>query len=236
METIMDTTAPVQRTANVLDETREALGRLVDRKRHAPGDDFTSALIATRDNDGDRLTEHELVDTLLLLLSAGHETTVNLIGNAVVALLRNPDQLAALRAKRVPWTNAVEETLCRKPPIANLPLRYATQNITVDGITIGAGDAILMSYAAAGWDPHRHGPDAHLFDVHRTPVGEHLAFGHGIHRCLGAPLARAEALTALPALFNRFPDLRLLDTDALEHTPSFIGYGYRSIEVVPKRA
>ncbi|GAA2255433.1 cytochrome P450 [Kitasatospora cystarginea] len=224
IELIMDTTTPQEKAAAVLGQTREALAHLVARKRRQPGQDLTSALIAARD-DQDKLSEAELVDTLILILGAGHETTVNLIGNAVVALLQHPDQLTLLLDGKVEWSSAIEETLRWAPPIANLPMRYAIEPVTVDGTRIGSGEAILTSYAAAGWDPEHHGPDAHLFDITREP-SDHLAFGHGVHRCIGAPLARAEAGIALPALFAAFPDMRLTG-DGLDHVPSFIGHGHR---------
>jgi cytochrome P450 len=230
VEVMMDTTTSPEIAGRTLVGVREALTQLVDRKRADPGDDLTSVLIAAHDGQ-DRLSEAELVDTLLLLLAAGHETTVNLIGNAVVALLRNPDQLALLRVGDVPWTNAVEETLRWAPSIANLPLRFAVSDIVVGDTTIRAGEAVLATFGAAGWDPDTHGADAHLFDIRRAP-GEHLAFGHGIHRCLGAPLARAEALIALPALFDAFPTLRLAEEE-LEPVPSFVAHGHRGLTVIP---
>ncbi|HEV7626407.1 MAG TPA: cytochrome P450 [Streptomyces sp.] len=228
VEVMMDTTTAPEIAGKMLAGAREALTHLIDRKRADPGEDLTSALISAHDGQ-DRLSENELVDTLMLLLAAGHETTVNLIGNAVVALLENPGQLAALRAGDVPWSNAVEETLRWAPSIANLPLRFASGDITVGGITIRAGEAILATFGAAGWDSAVHGADAHLFDVRRAP-SEHMAFGHGVHRCVGAPLARVEALIALPALFNAFPAIRLAEEEC-EPVPSFVAYGHRSVKV-----
>ncbi|WP_246530641.1 cytochrome P450 family protein [Streptomyces bathyalis] len=228
VEVMMDTTTAPEIAGKMLAGARETLTQLIDRKRAEPGEDLTSALIAAHDGQ-DRLSETELVDTLILLLAAGHETTVNLIGNAVVALLRNPDQLAALRAGDVPWTNAVEETLRWAPSIANLPLRFAVSDISVGSVTIRAGEAILTTFGAAGWDPEFHGADAHRFDVRRTP-SEHLAFGHGAHRCVGAPLARAEAIIALPALFDAFPAMRLAEEE-FEPVPSFVAHGHRTLTV-----
>jgi cytochrome P450 len=229
VEVMMDTTTAPEIAGKMLAGAREALTQLVDRKRAEPGDDLTSALIAAHDGQ-DRLSGTELVDTLILLLAAGHETTVNLIGNAVVALLRHPGQLALLRTGDVPWSNAVEETLRWAPSIANLPLRFAVSDIAVGGVTIRAGEAILATFGAAGWDPDVHGTDAHLFDVRREP-SEHLAFGHGVHRCVGAPLARAEALIALPALFDAFPALRLAEGE-LAPVPSFVAHGHRAPKVL----
>ncbi|TDC25291.1 cytochrome P450 [Streptomyces sp. 8K308] len=206
------------------------LGEMVAEKREAPGDDLASALIATREADGDRLTEEELFDTLLLILTAGHETTVHLLGNAVHALLTHPEQLALARSGQVGWDAVIDETLRWAPSVANLPLRFATEPIEIeDGITIEPNQPIVIGLLAAGTDPEQHGPAADRFDITRPP-GEHLAFGHGVHYCLGAPLARLEARTALPALFERFPALRLADT-ALPPVESFISLGNAVIPV-----
>ncbi|MFJ4098559.1 cytochrome P450 family protein [Amycolatopsis japonica] len=203
---------------------------LVAAKRENPGEDLTTALIAAQDG-GARLDETELIDTLILFISAGHETTVNLLDQAITALLTHPDQLALLRAGQVPWTDAIEETLRWQAPVANLPLRYAVEDIAVAGVVIRQGDAILAGYAAAGRDPALHGHDADAFDVMRKDKA-HIAFGYGAHFCIGAPLARLEAAIALPALFERFPDMTLATTpDALRHLDSFISNGHRSLPV-----
>ncbi|MEV6192344.1 cytochrome P450 [Streptomyces sp. NPDC051920] len=214
------------------------LAELVAAKRESPGDDLTSGLIAARDDQqGTALSEQELLDTLILMISAGHETTVNLIDNAVHALLTRPDQLDHVRAGRADWDDVIEETLRADAPVASLPLRYAVEDIVLselggpDGIVIAEGEAILAAYAAAGRDPERHGEDADRFDVTRADK-EHLAFGHGVHRCLGAPLGRLEARVALPALFGRFPGLRLAAPDEeLRPVDSFISNGHRSLPV-----
>ncbi|WKU47489.1 cytochrome P450 [Streptomyces sp. VNUA116] len=208
----------------------ELLGALVAAKRTAPGDDMTSVLISAREEDGSRLSEQELLDTLLLVISAGHETTVNLLDNAVHALLTHPDQLALVRSGAASWDDVIEETLRHRSPVASLPLRYATEDIeTSAGITLRKGDAILAAYAAAGRDPELHGADPDRFDVTRA-VKDHLAFGHGVHFCLGAPLARLEAAIALPALFDRFPRLRLVAGEGeLRPVESFISNGHRAL-------
>ncbi|MGI5373297.1 cytochrome P450 family protein [Streptomyces sp. CA-251387] len=214
-----------------------ALGELVALKRRSPGDDLTSALIAARDDGDNRLSEQELLDTLVLMISAGHETTVNLIDNAIHLLLTHPDQLAHVRSGRVPWEDVVEEALRVEAPVASLPLRYAVEDLKMsefggpDGVMIGKGDAILAAYAAAGRHPGKYGEDADRFDVTRVDK-EHLAFGHGVHFCLGAPLGRLEAHIALRALFDRFPGLRLaVSQGELEPVDSFISNGHRSIPV-----
>lgn len=207
----------------------EVLGGLVAAKRATPGDDMTSILISAREEDGSRLSEQELVDTLLLVISAGHETTVNLLDNAIHALLTHPDQLALVRDGRADWDDVIEETLRFQAPVANLPLRYATDDIELDGLTLRKGDAIVAAYAAAGRDPDLHGPGADRFDLTRV-TKEHLAFGHGVHYCLGAPLAKLEAAVALPALFERFPHLRLAaDPGELRPVESFISNGHRTL-------
>lgn len=180
---------------------QELLRGLITDKREHPGDDLSSALIAVRDDDA-RLSENELVDTLVLFLSAGHETTVNLLDNAIFAMLTHPGQLALVRDGGVTWEEVIEETLRSQAPVANLPLRFAVEDIDVgEGIVLGAGEPILACYGAAGRDPLVHGHDACRFDVTREDK-EHLAFGYGMHRCLGAPLARLEAAIALPALLT----------------------------------
>ncbi|WP_246179120.1 cytochrome P450 family protein [Actinomadura decatromicini] len=225
------TTAP-EEAAAALPRMREVLRGLVQEKRARPTDDLSSALIAARDG-GSALSEEELVDTLTLFLSAGHETTVNLLDNAVHAMLTHPAQLAMVRAGQATWDDVIEETLRAEPPVANLPLRFAVEDIQVDDdTTIGKAEAILVCLAAAGRDPDVHGADADLFDITRADK-EHLAFGYGVHHCLGAPLARLEASIALPALFTRFPDLTLAaQPSELRPLDSFISNGHRTLPVL----
>ena len=210
------------------------LAALVAGKRRAPAADLTSELIAVRDEEGSALSEKELLDTLLLIIGAGHETTVNLLDQAVCALLTHPGQLRLAREGGVSWEAVVEETLRCRAPVANIPLRFAVEDIEVGGVRIAQGEAIVMSLAAAGRDPARHGPDADRFDVTRATSGDHLAFGYGVHHCLGRPLAMAEATVALPALFARFPHLRLaVPEHELVPLESFISSGHRELLVVP---
>ncbi|MGW4355834.1 cytochrome P450 family protein [Nocardia sp. NPDC004582] len=218
--------------ANFL-EMYEKVGELVAYRREHPGDDITTAMIASRDEDGSQLADKELVETLMLVINAGHETTVNLLGQAIVALLSHPEQLAAVVGEQASWNDVIEETLRYQAPVAHLPLRYAVEDIEVGGVVIGKGQAILASYAGASRDPKIHGETTDRFDIHRDTKDQHVAFGHGAHHCLGAPLARLEAAIALPALFARFPDLRLA-TPATELTPigSFISNGHISLPVV----
>ncbi|MFF4241282.1 cytochrome P450 [Actinomadura geliboluensis] len=200
-------------------------------RRREPADDLAGVLISSRDEDGSRLSEEELVDTLILMISAGHETTVNLLDQAITALLTHPEQRALVRSGAVPWTEVIEEALRWQAPVANLPLRYAVEDIDVDGVTIGKGEAILAAYAAAGRDLSLHGDSADAFDITRA-VKEHISFGHGVHFCVGSPLARMEAEVALPALFARFPDMELaVDPGELRPVESFISNGHRSLPV-----
>ncbi|MBY8882521.1 cytochrome P450 family protein [Actinacidiphila acidipaludis] len=229
---IMDTSDPSpEHGAFVQEQIGTVLPALIGYKAEHPGDDMTTELIRVRDEDGDRLSDEELLFTLLLVIGAGFETTVNLIGNAVVALLRRPEQLAAVRAGTLSWDAVVDETLRVHPSIAALPLRFAVEDVTVGGVTIPAGDAVVTTYAAANLDPAHYGDDAAEFDAMRA-ADDHLAFGIGVHRCIGSPLARTEALTALPALFDRFPELTLAaDPATLRQVPSFIAFGWQEIPV-----
>ncbi|MGF1426816.1 cytochrome P450 family protein [Kitasatospora sp. LaBMicrA B282] len=194
------------------------LGAVAEAKRAEPGDDLTSALIAARE-EGEQLTDEEVVVTMLTVLVAGHETTINLITNAVRALLADPDQLARVQAGELSWSAVVEETLRYDSPVGQFPLRFATEDIAVGEVLIRRGEALLASYAAAGRDGGQFA-DADTFDAAR-PTPRHLSFGHGPHFCLGAGLARMEAEIALSALFARFPKLRLT-RPATQPIPSFI--------------
>ncbi|MEU3051065.1 cytochrome P450 [Streptomyces sp. NPDC006984] len=205
-------------------------------KREHPADDLTCDLIAVRDDDGAGLTEKELADNLILLYTAGYETTVNLLDHAVHALLRHPDQLELVRQGRADWDDVVEETLRHEPPGAHAILRYAVEDLDLGGIVIPEGDAIMISYAAAGRDPVRYGDTADRFDITRPDRRDHVSFGHGAHHCLGAPLARLEASIALSSLFERFPGLALAHPERpTEPQRSFISNGHRTLEVVLDR-
>ncbi|MCE4943616.1 cytochrome P450 [Streptomyces albulus] len=209
-----------------------ALDALLALKQERPGDDLTTRLLQARapEGQGHGLTPQEVRDTLLLVISAGYETTVNLIDQALVALLSHPEHLAAARSGALPWGDVVEETLRWQAPVPLLPMRFATTDIPVaDGIVIRKGQAILAAYSAANRHPALHGPDADRFDPTR-PDKTHLSFGHGVHLCLGATLARLEATTALRMLTARFPELRLaVPADALVPLPSFLTNGHVSL-------
>lgn len=180
--------------------------QLIARKRAEPADDLLSAMIAVRDEE-DRLSEDELMSLAFLILFGGYENTVHLIGNATLALLDHPDQLAALRADPGRLGGAVEELARYDGPAPLAIRRFAVEDIAIGGVTIPAGDTVLLSLAAAHRDPHRFA-DPDRLDIGRDVTG-HLALGHGIHYCLGAPLARMETEIALAALLERFPRLEL---------------------------
>ncbi|MEU5536912.1 cytochrome P450 [Streptomyces sp. NPDC020362] len=213
----------------------EAFGRLaalVKAKRERPGDDLTSALITARDH-GDRLTEEELLGSLFMFIAAGQDTTATLITNAAGALLTHPEQLAHLREGRAAWPDVIAETMRVHTPGAYAPMRFAVEDIDLDGVRIRKGDCILVNFAAGGHETDRHGPDADRFDLLRTADRDVLGFGHGPHRCLGAPLGEIEAASALSRLFERFPDVRLACApEELEPLPTFMLNGYRSLPVV----
>jgi cytochrome P450 len=189
-------------------EVAAYLSELLERKRAVPGQDLMSALIRTTDEDGDRLSADELLGTAWLLLVAGHETTVNLISNGVLALLTHPDQLAFLREDMTLMDNAVEEMLRYDGPVETPTFRFTTEPVEIGTTVIpGDGELVLVALADANHDPARF-PDPGRFDI-RRPAGGHVAFGHGIHYCLGAPLARLEARIAIRALLERCPHLTL---------------------------
>ncbi|MFD8549917.1 cytochrome P450 [Streptomyces sp. NPDC059649] len=180
------------------------LTRLIADRRAALGDDVLSGLIAARD-DGDRLSEPELVSLAVLLVVAGHETTANLIGNGMVTLLQDDALRARLRADPGLLPAAVEEFLRHDGPLTVATFRYATEPLVLGGATIAAGDVVQVAPGAANRDPARFdAPDA----VRLGRAGGHLAFGHGPHHCLGAALARVEARIAFEVLLTRWTDIR----------------------------
>ncbi|GIG67749.1 cytochrome P450 family protein [Phytomonospora endophytica] len=231
MEAAVNTSLPPDQAAANSHTMAQAMAALAVFKRAYPGDDLTSDLIAIHDTDDDRLSEEELLATLLLLVGAGSETTVSLINHAAVNVMTNPAVRQAVATDPEAWGDVIEETLRLNGPVMFLPLRYTTDDISFPGgITIPAGEALLIAFAAHGRDPliHRE-PDA--FHLDRDDKN-HLAFGHGIHHCLGAPLARLEAHIALTGLLNRFPDIALaVESGQLQPLPSFISTDYTNIPV-----
>ncbi|MBI0375322.1 cytochrome P450, partial [Streptomyces albiflaviniger] len=195
-----------QEMHRIADRMAEYLTGLIAAKRAAPADDLISGLIQARD-DEDRLSEHELVSMVFQLLVAGYETTAHLIGNGMLALLRHPDQLAALRADRSLLRGAVEE-FCRYDNSLHLnTLSVTSEPVEIAGVRVPADEFVIVSLGAANHDPERF-EDPERFDIRRE-AGGHLAFGHGIHHCMGAPLARSQAEIAVGALLDRFPRIEL---------------------------
>ena len=163
-------------------------------------------MIGARDG-AERLSQQELLSTILQLIIAGHDTTASLIENSVVALLRHPDQLEHLRSDPATISTALEEFLRYDAPVPHATFRYARESLDLGGATIPAGAQVIVNLASANRDADRYA-DPDELDLHRADA-RHLAFGHGIHFCLGAPLAWMEGQLALTSLLRRFPELRL---------------------------
>ena len=209
------------------------LEALVAGKQANPGDDLVSALISARDG-AERLNTQELLSTIFQLMVAGHDTTASLIGNSVVALLDNPDQLASLQSDPAKLAVAIEELLRYDAPVPHSTFRYAVAPTDIGGVTIPTGAQVIISLAAANRDAGQYTePDA--LDLDRAE-SRHLAFGHGIHFCLGAPLARMEGQLALGTLLRRFPELRLaVPADKLHwgHGDGLVLRGLTEVPVIP---
>jgi cytochrome P450 len=222
-------TTPAQAAATEHDR-QAMLADLIAQRRREPGDDLTSALLAAQTDDPDVLSAPVLADTLWLFVTAGHETTLNLITNAIHALCTHPEQRTIARSGGDDvWAAVVEETLRWAGPIDFLTAGYPLEDITIAGVTIGAGDAVLGLFGGVGHDVDQHGPNAHVFDITHTQKG-HLAFGGGPHYCLGAPLARLEATIGLHALFARHPDLTLAtEPGALTPLPSLFSHSFQTL-------
>jgi cytochrome P450 len=186
-------------------EMRAYLAPLLARRREAATDDLLSRLVHAEVN-GERLSDEEILGFFELLLVAGHETTTNLIGSAVLCLLEHPDQLARLRAEPERWPGAIEEVLRYRSPVQAV-FRVTRRDVALRGRTIPAGKLVLVMIGSANRDAARFERPAR-FDAMRSP-NAHVAFGHGIHFCIGASLARLEARVALPALFDRLPGLAI---------------------------
>jgi cytochrome P450 len=202
---------------------------LVTTKRAHPADDLMSALVAARDG-ADRLTEDELTSMVFLLLVAGHETTVNLIGNGTLALLQNPDQLQKLKDDPSLIKPAIEELLRYDGPVETSTERFAREDLAIGDTVIPKGEMVMVVIAAADHDPERF-PEPDALDIARAD-NKHLAFGKGIHHCLGAPLARMEGQIALGTLLRRMPNLRLKGSpESLTWRPGLVLRGLRSLPV-----
>jgi cytochrome P450 len=188
------------------------VGEVIEWKRKHPADDLLSAMI-TAEEDGDMLTTDELGDNVGLLFVAGHETTVNLIGNGALALLRNRGQLEAMQADPSLDANAVDELLRYDSPV-QFSRRILTKPLTVGATTIEPGKFVMTCLGSANRDPDMFGADAAELNIRRPTASRLLSFGNGIHHCLGAALAKMEGQVALGTLVRRFPDLELQDSEA----------------------
>ena len=201
--------------------------RLFELRRREPGDDLTTQLVQAEE-DGSKLTNEEMTANIILLFGAGHETTVNLIGNGLLALHRNPDQLALLKARPDLITNAVEEFL-RYDSSVQLSGRTALEDIEdLGGRRIAKGDNVLCLLGSANRDPAVYPDRPDSLDITRPNVRP-LSFGGGIHHCLGAQLARIEAEIAISALLKRLPDLRLDDAVNPAWRPTFVLRGLKCL-------
>ena len=201
---------------------------LVERKRREPDDRLITRLLEAEDA-GDHLSRDELTAMIFLLLFAGHETSVNLIGNGVLALLDHPEQLALLRAKPELMDGAVEELLRYTSPVEYGTMRFAKEPVTIAGVTIDTGEMVMALHASANRDETAF-PEADRLDVSRAG-GRHLAFGAGLHYCIGAALGRLETKLALAALLDRFSDIALtVPRDAIRWRQSS---GLRGLVALP---
>jgi cytochrome P450 len=223
----LDLSIPIPERLQVQREARDYMHALVSRARREPGDDILGMLIGEH---GDELTDHELVGIAGLLLLAGHETTSNMLGLGTLALLRHPDQLAAVRDDPDAVGPAIEELLRWLSIVQTAIPRITTADVEVAGVAIPAGQLVFASLPAGNRDPDFiDAPDA--LDIRRGAPG-HLAFGHGVHHCLGAPLARMEMRIAWPALLRRFPNLALAeDIENVAFREFHFIYGLRSLLV-----
>jgi cytochrome P450 len=197
------------------------LRRLFAAKREQPADDLISQLLQV-EVEGDRLTEDEILAMVFILFVAGHITTVNLIANGVYALLTHPEQAAKLRRDPSRTPNAVEEILRYYGPAETTTPRFVREDLELGGQHLAKGEPLMVVLAAADRDPARF-TDPQDFDIDRADANRHIAFGKGVHACLGAPLARLEGQIALETLFRRYPDLRLaVPEEEIAWAPSFL--------------
>jgi len=223
----LDLSIPIAERLEVIRQGRAYMGSLVERSRRQPGDDILGMLVREH---GAELTDDELIGVASLLLLAGHETTSNMLGLGTLALLRHPDQLAAVRDDPDAIGPAIEELLRWLSIVHSAIPRITTTDVEIAGVPIPAGQLVFVSLPSGNRDPDfTDSPE--VLDIRRGAPG-HLAFGHGVHHCLGAPLARMEMRIAFPALLRRFPTLALAEDFAEVAFRSFhFIYGLKSLEV-----
>ncbi|WP_017557099.1 cytochrome P450 family protein [Nocardiopsis baichengensis] len=214
----------------IVAHTRE----LIEQRRATPAEDLVTALIRAHDEDGDRLSDIELVSIVLTLILAGHETTAHLITNGTLALLDHPDQLRLLKEDPDIGPRATHELMRRHGPVQGTRMRYASEDMEVAGMRFTRGDVVIALLGGANTDPDAFADPGRL-DLAREPAGRresHVGFGHGIHYCLGAALARQEGEVAFTRLFERYPDLSLaVGHDELEREPLPMFWRLRSLPV-----
>jgi cytochrome P450 len=227
--TLLAHTTPPEVAFATQNDLQAFLHALVERKQREPGDDLTTGLVQARD-EGDKLTTDELVGVLWIMLVAGHETTVHLLGYAIVALAQNPGQLELAKTEDR-WADVVEETVRYRHSVMMTAFRFTAEDVTISGVDIPKGNAVGVVFQASGVDAAEHGQSANEFDITREQTG-HLGFGHGPRYCIGAPLARLEGRLALASLYRRFPGLSLaIDPDDIPYSPSFFTIGPLSLPV-----
>ena len=208
-------------------EFRDYVLGLINERRSSPRDDMVSALVAAR-VDGGRLSDDEIVSTVVVLLNAGHEATVNTLGNGVRALLRRRDQWERLVSGKVSAATAVEELIRWDPPLQLFERWVLEDSVEVGGTPIARGEVISMLFGSANRDP-RVFADPDRLDAGRENAAEHIGFGGGIHVCIGAPLARIELETALRTLVERAPSLELVEEPV--RVPAFVIRGFQAVDV-----
>jgi cytochrome P450 len=220
------TEAQGRRAVQAALEFSDYLRALARQRRRAPRDDLISGLAAVEEA-GDQLTEDELISTCILLLNAGHEATVNVIGNGMYALLRHPDQMRRLHDHPELVNSAVEEMMRYDTPL-QLFRRWVLEDLRFRGYKFQQGMELGLMFGAANRDPARF-PNPHTFDIARED-NAHIAFGGGVHYCLGAPLARLELQTAIRTLLRRMPHLRLEGSEP-EYRPAYVIRGLKALLV-----
>jgi len=223
---LTDDPAVYNQGAIVTQEFTAYLRQLIAERRKNPQEDLLTALVAAEEA-GDKLSEDELIATVILLLLAGHETTVNLIGNGTLALLRHPDQFARLKADPSLSRNAVEEIIRYDSPV-QLTSRLAIDDVAISGQAVQRGQTVVTLLGAANRDPNQF-DQPNTFDITRQGADKHIGFGNGVHFCLGAPLARMEGTIVFNQLAQRFPNLALV-TDAPKYRPTLV---LRGLEALP---